>query len=224
MALIPCPHCGKEISSYAKRCPSCGMELVLQSNDSICCPECGNQYSKDMKACPTCGEPNKKISQEKAETTSEDISMNDSALKIVINCCSCGAPISVESQEQYEVICPYCGGLNIMENDEENNLEEKIIPIHGDAMDMPFAKDYFDAIVSVDSYHYFACKKGVFAEKILPFVKKNGYVMIAIPGLKEEPKGSLKEIFCEYIINYKNEELLINESSFNLLYLDIYVY
>ena len=80
----------------------------------------------------------------------------------------------------------------------ENNLEEKIIPIHGDAMDMPFAKEYFDAIVSVDSYHYFGCKKGVFAEKILPFVKKNGYVMIAIPGLKEEPKGSLKEIFCEW--------------------------
>lgn len=134
MALIPCPHCGKEISSYAKRCPSCGMELVLQSNDSICCPECGNQYSKDMKACPTCGEPNKKISQEKAETTSEDISMNDSALKIVINCCSCGAPISVESQEQYEVICPYCGGLNIMENDEENNLEEISLEIKRDTI------------------------------------------------------------------------------------------
>ncbi len=24
----------------------------------------------------------------------------------------------------------------------ENNLEEKVIPIHGDAMDMPFAKEY----------------------------------------------------------------------------------
>lgn len=136
MALIPCPHCGKEISSYAKRCPSCGMELVLQSNDSICCPECGNQYSKDMKACPTCGEPNKKISQEKAETTSEDINTVDSAQKIVINCCSCGAPISVESQEQYEyeVICPYCGGLNIIENEEEDNSEEISLDIKRDTI------------------------------------------------------------------------------------------
>lgn len=28
MALIPCPHCGKEISSYAKRCPGCGKDLT----------------------------------------------------------------------------------------------------------------------------------------------------------------------------------------------------
>lgn len=80
----------------------------------------------------------------------------------------------------------------------QNNLEEKIIPIHGDAMDMPFAEEYFDAIISVDSYHYFGCKKGVFTEKILPYIKKNGYVMIAIPGLREEPTGELSELFCEW--------------------------
>ena len=52
----------------------------------------------------------------------------------------------------------------------ENGLEDKIIPIHGDAMDMPFAHDYFDAIISVDAYHYFGCREGVFAGKILPDV------------------------------------------------------
>ena len=62
-------------------------------------------------------------------------------------------------------------------------LEDKVIPIHGDAMDMPFAHGYFDAIVSVDAYHYFGCKSGVFSEKILPFVKENGYVMIAMGRL-----------------------------------------
>ena len=53
----------------------------------------------------------------------------------------------------------------------DNGLEDKIIPIHGDAMDMPFA------------------------EKILPFVKEDGYVMIAIPGLKEQPQGEIKQLF-----------------------------
>ncbi|MBR3105891.1 MAG: methyltransferase domain-containing protein [Clostridia bacterium] len=77
----------------------------------------------------------------------------------------------------------------------ENQLEDKVIPIHGDAMDMPFAHDYFDAVVSVDAYHYFGCKEGVFSEKVLPFVKKGGYVMIAIPGLKEQPQGELKQLF-----------------------------
>lgn len=79
-----------------------------------------------------------------------------------------------------------------------NNFEDRIIPIHGDAMDMPFAEDYFDTVISVDSYHYFGCKKGIFAEKILPFVKKGGYAMIAIPGLKEEPQNEMKELFTTW--------------------------
>ncbi|MGN0401345.1 MAG: SAM-dependent methyltransferase [Acetatifactor sp.] len=80
----------------------------------------------------------------------------------------------------------------------QNSLEERIVPIHGDAMDMPFAHDYFDAIVSVDSYHYFGCKEGIFADKILPFAKKNSYIMIAIPGIKQEPEGAMKELFSEW--------------------------
>ncbi len=74
-------------------------------------------------------------------------------------------------------------------------LEDKIIPIHGDALDMPFARGYFDAIVSVDSYHYFGCKDGVFADKILPFVRPGGTIMIAVPGLREEPCGDLRTLF-----------------------------
>lgn len=76
-----------------------------------------------------------------------------------------------------------------------NGLEDRIIPIHGDAMDMPFAREYFDAIVSVDAYHYFGCREGVFTEKVLPFVKKGGSVLIAVPGLKAQPQGELKELF-----------------------------
>ena len=76
-----------------------------------------------------------------------------------------------------------------------HHLQDKIIPIHGDALDMPFAHGYFDAIISVDSYHYFGCKKGVFVEKILPFLRKGGHAMIVVPGLKAEPTGELKDLF-----------------------------
>ena len=74
------------------------------------------------------------------------------------------------------------------------SLEDRIIPIHGDALDMPFAQDWFDAIVSVDSYHYFGCKEGIFAGRILPFVRRGGSVLIAVPGLKEEPRGELRTL------------------------------
>ena len=75
------------------------------------------------------------------------------------------------------------------------SLEDRIIPIHGDALDMPFAQDWFDTIVSVDSYHYFGCREGVFSGRILPFVRRGGSVMIAVPGLKEEPRGEMRALF-----------------------------
>ena len=44
--------------------------------------------------------------------------------------------------------------------------------------------------------------------------KKTNIIMQLITNLKMGVEG-IKEVFCEYIINYKNEELLINESTFN---------
>jgi hypothetical protein len=35
----------------------------------------------------------------------------------------------------------------------------------------------------------------VFAEKILPFVRRGGNVMIAVPGLREEPQGEMRKLF-----------------------------
>ncbi len=77
----------------------------------------------------------------------------------------------------------------------ELGLEDRIIPLHGDAMEMPFARDWFDTIVSVDAYHYFGCREGIFSRSILPFVRRGGTVMIAVPGLKEEPGGELRTRF-----------------------------
>ena len=74
-------------------------------------------------------------------------------------------------------------------------LEDRIVPIHGNALDMPFAHGWFDTIVSVDSYHYFGCREGIFANKILPFVQQGGCVMIAVPGLRAEPQGELRTLF-----------------------------
>lgn len=79
-----------------------------------------------------------------------------------------------------------------------NGLEEKIIPIHGDALDLPFAEEYFDTIVSIDTYHYFGCKEKIFGEKILPFLKKGGYALIVVPGLKMQPEGEMKTLMEEW--------------------------
>ncbi|MGI6029904.1 MAG: SAM-dependent methyltransferase [Eubacteriales bacterium] len=69
---------------------------------------------------------------------------------------------------------------------EKMGLENCIIPIHGDANDMPFAEGYFDAVISVDSYHYVGNNDVFFHEKIRPLLKRNGWIALAIPGMKFE--------------------------------------
>ena len=64
--------------------------------------------------------------------------------------------------------------------------EDKIIPVKADATDLPFEAEHFDAIVSTDSYNYFGRDPAFLDEKLLPFVKKGGYVYIAIPGMKKD--------------------------------------
>ena len=51
----------------------------------------------------------------------------------------------------------------------------------------------------MDSYHYFAGNKGFFQEKILPFMKNDGVVLIGVPGLKEEYKDRAKELLSDWL-------------------------
>lgn len=64
--------------------------------------------------------------------------------------------------------------------------QDKIIPIHADATDLPYGEEFFQSIVSVDAYHYFGGADGFFAQKILPLLVPGGTVLLAMPGVKEE--------------------------------------
>jgi cyclopropane fatty-acyl-phospholipid synthase-like methyltransferase len=68
----------------------------------------------------------------------------------------------------------------------EAGLDNKIIPIHADVADLPYADEYFDAIISVDAYHYFGRDEGFLDEKMAPLLKKGGKLAIAVPGLVKD--------------------------------------
>lgn len=75
-------------------------------------------------------------------------------------------------------------------------LETSIFPFLVDATkEIPFAHEYFDIIISVDSYQYFGHDEHMLP-KLLPFVKKNGLIAIAVPGFNQDfPNGQLpKEV------------------------------
>ena len=70
----------------------------------------------------------------------------------------------------------------------EQGYENRIIPLNTSAENLPFAYHYFDIIVSVDTYHYFGTDKLFFKEKIKPYLKDNGLIFIAVPGMKDDYK------------------------------------
>ena len=78
-------------------------------------------------------------------------------------------------------------------------IGEQVTPICEDANNLHFNKKQFNALVSIDSYHYFAGQKGFFEEKILPFIKDNGEVLIGIPGLKDEYTGRSEELLSAWV-------------------------
>lgn len=78
-------------------------------------------------------------------------------------------------------------------------LTDRVTPVHGDATQMRFAPEAYDAVISVDAYHYFGAKENFFAEKILPVVKKGGTVLIGIPGIKNEFDGRSEELLSPWL-------------------------
>ena len=82
--------------------------------------------------------------------------------------------------------------------------EGKIIPVKADATDLPFEKEFFDAIVSTDSYNYFGRDEEYLDKKLLPFLKKGGYVYIAIPGMKKDCHDNLPK---ELLLSWTPEQL-----------------
>ena len=80
----------------------------------------------------------------------------------------------------------------------------QIIPVKADATDLPFEKNFFDAVVSTDSYNYFGRDERYLDDKLLPFVKPGGLVYIAIPGMKRDCHDHLPE---ELLLSWTPEQL-----------------
>lgn len=81
---------------------------------------------------------------------------------------------------------------------------EQIIPVKADARALPFDKEFFDAVVSVDSYNYFGRDPAFLDEKLLPFVKTGGYIYIAIPGMKNDCHDHLPP---ELLLSWNEEQM-----------------
>jgi cyclopropane fatty-acyl-phospholipid synthase-like methyltransferase len=65
------------------------------------------------------------------------------------------------------------------------DVERQVYPIHAEAHSLPFAEAFFDAIVSMDSYHYFGTDD-LYLGYLAQFLKPGGQIGIVVPGLRHE--------------------------------------
>lgn len=82
--------------------------------------------------------------------------------------------------------------------------DEQIIPVKADAEALTFEKEFFDAVISTDSYNYFGRNEEYLDSKLLPFVKHGGYIYIAIPGMKKDCHNNLPS---ELLLSWTPEQL-----------------
>jgi len=102
-------------------------------------------------------------------------------------------------------------GAKVLANDlwisgEENaarfaawGVGDRITPVQENADNLNFEKESFDAIVSIDSYHYFAGSEGYFQKRILPFLKSGGVALFGVPGIKEEYDEKTIELLTSWL-------------------------
>ena len=88
--------------------------------------------------------------------------------------------------------------------DEMGLGSDRIIPVKADAAALPFGREFFDAVVCVDSYNYFGRSADYLDDKLLPFLKSGGYIYIAVPGMKKDLHDDLAP---ELLLSWSPEQL-----------------
>ena len=74
----------------------------------------------------------------------------------------------------------------------EAGMEDRVFPIHAEAHALPYADDFFDAVVSLDSYQYYGTDD-LYLEYILKLVEPGGQIGIVVPGLVREFEEGVPE-------------------------------
>jgi cyclopropane fatty-acyl-phospholipid synthase-like methyltransferase len=76
-------------------------------------------------------------------------------------------------------------------------VEDSVFPLHADARALPFAPDFFDAIVCIDSFPYYGTDD-LYLNYLAHFVKPGGPIGVAGAGLVREVEGALPDHLKEW--------------------------
>jgi SAM-dependent methyltransferase len=70
------------------------------------------------------------------------------------------------------------------------NMQQQVFPIYAESHALPYAHNFFDALVSFDAYHYFGTDD-LYLGYAAQFVRPGGYLAIVVPGVLNELAGEV---------------------------------
>ena len=68
----------------------------------------------------------------------------------------------------------------------EANAQNLVFPIQGNALEMPFADDFFDAVISINSIWSYGTDENFADAQLARVIKPGGHIGVVIPGLFNE--------------------------------------
>lgn len=86
---------------------------------------------------------------------------------------------------------------------QEAGLQDRVFPVYAEARRLPYAHGFFDAIVSVDAYHYFGTDD-LYLENVIRFLKPGGQLGISCPAFKREFTADVPDYLQEH---YAHQQL-----------------
>ena len=81
---------------------------------------------------------------------------------------------------------------NNLQRIRDAGVDDGVFPIHADARSLPFATEFFDAIVSIDSFVYYGTDD-LYLNYLARFLKPGGVLGVAGAGVMQEIEGSVPD-------------------------------
>ena len=111
---------------------------------------------------------------------------------------------------------------------EEAGVADKVFPIHAEAHALPYANGFFDAALSIDSYHYYGTCEHYFPCIYSKLVKPNGQFGIVAPGYTKEYENGHPKWMFEFLEKQRKKQSselwLPNENSDELWGEDMFTF
>ena len=94
----------------------------------------------------------------------------------------------------------WCNASENLRRIRDAGVDDGVFPIHADARSLPFGEEFFDAIVSIDSFIYYGTDD-LYLNYLARFLKAGGQMGIAGTGLMREIEGPMPAHLREWWTN-----------------------